>query len=158
MIRRPPRSTRTDTLLPYTTLFRSTAPVGKHATGPGFEAQLLGIGIAGAEIAREFRRRPLGVDAEHAGGGVLAEQCALRTAQYFDTIDIEHALGDVRRACEEQIVFDEADRALEAGIPRAGAEAAYADRSEAHTSELQTLMRLYYALFCLHQKRRIERQ
>src|SRR3546814_12546344 len=91
----------------------SDLPVGKHATGPGFEAQLLGIGIAGVEIAREFRRRPLGVDAEHAGGGVLAEQCALRTATYFDTIDLEHAIGAVRRACAEQIVFDEADRSEE---------------------------------------------
>src|SRR3546814_5314463 len=45
MIRRPPRSTRTDTLFPYTTLFRSVAPVALH----GLEQPLLGRGVAALE-------------------------------------------------------------------------------------------------------------
>src|SRR3546814_10366089 len=90
MIRRPPRSTRTDTLFPYTTLFRShqkactngadgqRRPLLGHPTYPGFSG--------------------------HAGGG----------------------LGDVQRHY----------------------------RSEEHTSELQSLMRISYAVFCLKKKKK----
>src|SRR3546814_16421640 len=96
MIRRPPRSTRTDTLFPYTTRFRS-----EH---PGRER----IGRAGD------RRR-------HDGGhaGELA-------------IDVgEPEPGD-----------DGSDRR----------HAQPGQRSEAHTSELQSLMRTSYAVFCLKKK------
>src|SRR3546814_5798512 len=47
MIRRPPRSTRTDTLFPYTTLFRSTAQILDPST-----VALLGLGEAGTALAR----------------------------------------------------------------------------------------------------------
>src|SRR3546814_16135726 len=85
MIRRPPRSTRTDTLFPYTTLFRS------HR-GPG---------EAAGERAR--RRRP-----------------------------------------HEHPVRREGRR----GLPDRGQ-----SRSEEHTSELQSLMRISYAVFCLKKKK-----
>src|SRR3546814_19862328 len=39
MIRRPPRSTRTDTLFPYTTLFRAKSPVSRREYGPGQHGQ-----------------------------------------------------------------------------------------------------------------------
>src|SRR3546814_7983164 len=92
MIRRPPRSTRTDTLLPYTTLFRS--PDRDAADQP-----------AAAERRRGFPRcQP----ADRQPGGA----------------------ADFRR------------RALE----QAG------DRSEEHTSELQSLIRISYAVFCLKKK------
>src|SRR3546814_1445223 len=78
MIRRPPRSTRTDTLFPYTTLFRSGD------------------------------RRPLGDIRVHDGPGFR----------------VDHAEAHARRPV----------------------------RSEEHTSELQSLMRISYAVFCLKKK------
>src|SRR3546814_2547714 len=96
MIRRPPRSTRTDTLFPYTTLFRAEAgarPVGH------------------AEVHR------------HANEGHLkVAEVGLER--------IELAVGRV-------------EQGRDAGIGR---------RSEEHTSELQSLMRISYAVFCLKKK------
>src|SRR3546814_4015137 len=86
MIRRPPRSTRTDTLFPYTTLFRSG-----------------------------------GGRAEHRNGG--AGRCGRQ-------------------------------RGRDAGIGRG----ARAERSEEHTSELQSLMRISYAVFCLKKKNKQKKQ
>src|SRR3546814_3471224 len=100
MIRRPPRSTRTDTLFPYTTLFRSGAFLppcrseeglyGKRQTPPPYGAR---YGISG------LRRR------NHVRGDELG----------FGT-----------QSCL---------------------------RSEEHTSELQSLMRISYAVFCLKKKK-----
>src|SRR3546814_1658678 len=84
MIRRPPRSTRTDTLFPYTTLFRSAR----------------GIGFATATMLAEAGSRVALVDLDAA------------------------ALGE-------------------------------AERSEEHTSELQSLMRISYAVFCLKKKKEL---
>src|SRR3546814_7600078 len=99
MIRRPPRSTRTDTLFPYTTLFRSL----EHL------------------FVRPFGR-------ERLPGAHLAE---LRAPV---------ALAGLREAGVE-----------EGGeLHREGRSAA---RSEEHTSELQSLMRISYAVFCLKKKK-----
>src|SRR3546814_1620509 len=89
MIRRPPRSTRTDTLFPYTTLFRSHAEIGGEAP------QRIGEG-----------RGPVLLDPEM--------------------------------------------RAPRKGIARDGQRR---ERSEEHTSELQSLMRISYAVFCLKKKK-----
>src|SRR3546814_4943442 len=105
MIRRPPRSTRTDTLFPYTTLFRSV-----H------------------------------VDVEHLGAA-------------FDLLP-----GNGHRL----VVAVLQDQLLE--LPGAGDVGAFADvdevafgrdlqRSEEHTSELQSLMRISYAVCCLKKKK-----
>src|SRR3546814_1887623 len=106
MIRRPPRSTRTDTLFPYTTLFRSAAAVG-----------------AGAHGDHPARLRHLVVDLAQRG---------------------RHLVG--QRAGDDHHV----------GLPRArpehDAEAVEVVRSEEHTSELQSLMRISYAVFCLKKK------
>src|SRR3546814_7415336 len=92
MIRRPPRSTRTDTLFPYTTLFRSRF-------------------------------------ADHAG---------------FEVLDPRDLLG---LALGAHVLVDDADAAkLGHGDGQAG-------RSEEHTSELQSLMRISYAVFCLKKKK-----
>src|SRR3546814_7616668 len=98
MIRRPPRSTRTDTLFPYTTLFRS--PQGPQ--GPAVEAVL-------------------GLDLEPL----------LR--QVVDHLLVRHV--DALR--------------LERGGFHEGSA-----RSEEHTSELQSLMRISYAVFCLKKKKK----
>src|SRR3546814_5984573 len=86
MIRRPPRSTRTDTLFPYTTLFRSAHP------------KVVAIGETGLD--------------------------------YFYAKD-DNAWQQARFAAHIQ---------------------AARTRSEEHTSELQSLMRISYAVFCLTKK------
>src|SRR3546814_6583226 len=95
MIRRPPRSTRTDTLCPYTTLFRS------------------------ARRDRDARRRA----------------CARTDAGRRITCRRDQG----RRG-------GAADRG-------AGADRGRSTRSEEHTSELQSLMRISYAVFCLKKKK-----
>src|SRR3546814_9244072 len=97
MLRRPPRSTRTDTLLPYTTLFRSQIP-----------APL----------------RPCG--ARRMGGHTRPQRG--------------------RRAVSEPTVYISRATAL-------ARVALYVTRSEEHTSELQSLMRISYAVFCLKKKK-----
>src|SRR3546814_2873355 len=98
MIRRPPRSTRTDTLFPYTTLFRSATPAS----------------------AARFRHR-------------LRQQQRLR--QRF-------ALRRRPRRSDLPLLLSVARRS--GPWPR----------SEEHTSELQSLMRISYAVFCLKKKTR----
>src|SRR3546814_5702039 len=90
MIRRPPRSTRTDTLFPYTTLFRSTEGDGNS--------------MRRGEIQEDF-----------AADRANSRESSLYQAQRY---------------------------------PREMAER----RSEEHTSELQSLMRISYAVFCLKKK------
>src|SRR3546814_3592425 len=99
MIRRPPRSTRTDTLFPYTTLFRSgyCHCIGRRQTPPAH--QHLGLRQGGA-------RHP-----GHTGTAFIVNRQSV-------------------------------DR-----LPAAA-------RSEEHTSELQSLMRISYAVFCLKKKKK----
>src|SRR3546814_4417091 len=117
MIRRPPRSTRTDTLVPDTTLFRST-PATRNA---------------GASNALAW------------AAGMQA-----RGAQANSSPDSIHAHRDMRRSCH---AVARAQAALPArrqdsrAPPRIG-------RSEEHTSELQSLMRISYAVFCLKKKKK----
>src|SRR3546814_4098983 len=101
MIRRPPRSTRTDTLFPYPTLFRSIAFFGDHRLD-----DLRGVGLGEAVLAQE-------------GVAVLVGACDDATARRLDAFDETHG------------------------------------RSEEHTSELQSLMRISYAVFCLKKKKHI---
>src|SRR3546814_4447407 len=91
MIRRPPRSTRTDTLFPYTTLFRSA-----------------GIALQRQHHAAEQRR---------------------------ERHDRQRVIADVDQLAQDQ-----------PWVP---------GRSEEHTSELQSLMRISYAVFCLKKKNRM---
>src|SRR3546814_19027604 len=91
MLRRPPRSTRTDTLFPYTTLFRS---------------------------GRALRPRPLGA------------AFAFQPSPHFCSVR-PYLLWCLRR------------QSLKPQL-----------RSEEHTSELQSLMRISYAVFCLKKKKR----
>src|SRR3546814_8340611 len=96
MIRRPPRSTRTDTLFPYTTLFRS-------GNGP-----------------------------ETAPAGPVSGH-------------FHHHMGAIARPGDQPFVpgFE----------PGQGGALQRETRSEEHTSELQSLMRISYAVFCLKKKK-----
>src|SRR3546814_2792454 len=125
MIRRPPRSTRTDTLFPYTTLFRSLVELVEH----GGQAE---VAARGLELL------------DYVGGG--AEQDAP------PRVDEGMANGGncVRLAgpalAEQQQVAAVLDPVVTGGE---GQEV----RSEEHTSELQSLMRISYAVFCLKKKK-----
>src|SRR3546814_8848929 len=99
MIRRPPRSTRTDTLFPYTTLFRS-------------------CGVVGA-----------------------------LSAFYPDSSEIH----DPR----QRMI---ASHRLIAKMPTIAIIRWHGSRSEEHTSELQSLMRISYAVFCLKKKKHTHRR
>src|SRR3546814_1716789 len=106
MLRRPPRSTRTDTLFPYTTLFRSAGAkiLGPFTVGAGAK-----IG-SNAVVTREV---PPGATAVGIPGRVIVKSSDEQEAK--------------RKAIAEK-------------------------RSEEHTSELQSLMRTSYAVFCLKKK------
>src|SRR3546814_7837363 len=103
MIRRLPRSTRTDTLFPYTTLFRSP----RGACGQG-------------EIALHHRASPV------AWNPLLEKRPVVEpeSRRLLCDVDIERGTG----------------------------------RSEEHTSELQSLMRISYAVFCLKKKKEQNKQ
>src|SRR3546814_4430569 len=103
MIRRPPRSTRTDTLFPYTTLFRSlqhcsTAPRVGHIAHPRPPATRTGSAVPAPAPEPPWR-------------------------------------SDSGFTCHPSLP------------------GAIAHRSEEHTSELQSLMRISYAVFCLKKKK-----
>src|SRR3546814_2881380 len=108
MIRRPPGSTRTDTLFPYTTLFRSLATAQSSF-------------VCQRRHCHEFGTHTIFI------GELIAAKHRADAAPltYYDRryIDISEAPGRP------------------------------ADRSEEHTSELQSLMRISYAVFCLKKKK-----
>src|SRR3546814_5789006 len=94
MLRRPPSSTRTDTLFPYTTLFRSGVAQPRRALAPDGD-----------------------LDLRHAGGRRAGTR----------------GIGEHVQEGEAAILHQ---------------------RSEEHTSELQSLMRISYAVFCLKKKKK----
>src|SRR3546814_9445206 len=104
MIRRPPRSTRTDTLFPYTTLFRS--PLNLRTISPVWRAQ-----------ARVFNREN------------YSNRLPRRLPWHLTTY-------------------------LAGSTHRIGLTTCEGSRSEEHTSELQSLMRNSYAVFCLKKKKK----
>src|SRR3546814_3182097 len=127
MIRRPPRSTRTAPLFPYTTLFRSL---------PG-NRDLAIVGNRRVIQMRFFTMFGVAVPVRR---------------------DIAPALATIARH-QHGTEFTDCDR-VTPGIEMHGKQTAFAagqrrrrvDRSEEHTSELQSLMRISYAVFCLKKK------
>src|SRR3546814_4199744 len=111
MIRRPPRSTRTDTLFPYTTLFRS------HLE----QRRLLADGFFGTQ-----------------------NQLA------------DHGVIELERVLElgERLVADLDVHQHVVRLVRLGDRIRQLTRSEEHTSELQSLMRISYAVFCLQKNKK----
>src|SRR3546814_8120763 len=118
MIRRPPRSTRTDTLFPYTTLFRSFA---------GFRVHY-----------------PL--NDKH----VKDELIAFQGASYFRALGKDQVYGESARG----LAIDTGELAGEEFPTFREFWLAWPRRSEEHTSELQSLMRISYAVFCLKKKQK----
>src|SRR3546814_3483231 len=112
MIRRPPRSTRTATLFPYTTLFRSA----EH----------------------EDARRPVD-DIEALQSPESADQNRRDTDDRQNALECAHAVLPIGAAARSTV-------AASRSCARSG-------RSEEHTSELQSLMRISYAVFCLKKKK-----
>src|SRR3546814_1754032 len=103
MIRQPPRSTRTDTLFPYTTLFRSALAFVAVGQEQGEPAEPVPLGLAGRQELVDHHLRAVGEITELGFPDVQG-----------------HRVGG---------------------------------RSEEHTSELQSLMRISYAVFCLKKKK-----
>src|SRR3546814_20442341 len=97
MIRTPPRSTRTDTLFPYTKLFRSTPT---QRSGDRASYRRIDIPFGGLRLVAHLDRpgklagRVSGTDVESAGDRVLAKVHALRAGQYLCRFDIDHATAD----------------------------------------------------------------
>src|SRR3546814_7144562 len=134
MIRRPPRSTRTDTLFPYTTLFRSW----EHG-----QFKPAGVGHG----------RRLALHTEIRGDSIcwiepqLAELAALEFLQWADAF--QHELNRLFYTGLNNAEFHFAR------YPAGHCYRKHMDqhRSEEHTSELQSLMRISYAVFCLTKKK-----
>src|SRR3546814_4435461 len=125
MIRRPPRSTRTNTLFPYTTLFRSR--IQKHRGARNIKGRYYGPFASAGSVGRTLN--------------ALQKLFLLRscTDSFFANRSRPCLLYQIKR-CSAPCVgrISEAD---------------YAElRSEEHTSELQSLMRISYAVFCLKTK------
>src|SRR3546814_9480598 len=120
MIRRPPRATRTDTLLPYTTLFRSEGAA--HAVD---RSAVLALQLLAAEPVHD---RDDGAAIRKA---TVASRIIKGFAVQFDGIGCRgtHGGGSFCRLKFHGLF-----------------------RSEEHTSELQSLMRISYAVFCLKKK------
>src|SRR3546814_3494447 len=109
MIRRPPRSTRTDTIFPYTTLFRSEERQEEHR-----EAAHQAVVELGQHVCRGHAGRRRGAAVPELG---------------------EREFPLVLATRPEGLLADQV-------------------RSEEHTSELQSLMRISYAVFCLKKKKK----
>src|SRR3546814_3312572 len=146
MIRRPPRSTRTDTLFPYTTLFRSPDHLRRRPAGAGRpEGRGQGLPAQGRLAGAAGRRDPhrvRGWFAGAAGGdpapavGPGAHAQRLRQPRPARPADRPR---DRDPAADGLGLLQQGDRQLA--------------RSEEHTSDLQSLLRNSYAVFCLKQKK-----
>src|SRR3546814_3176884 len=144
MIRRPPRSTRTDTLFPYTTLFRS---------------------IDGCEL-REDRKGPL--FRTIARGTKRLSETPLPQANAFAMVrrraaaaEIGTAIGNHSLRATGITTYLKNGGTLEPAATMANHSSTrttqlYDRRSEEHTSELQSLMRNSYAVFCLQKNQHMQ--
>src|SRR3546814_4686095 len=122
MIRLPPRSTRTDTLFPYTTLFRSGS-FAVHAQNADVSGMMMTAGVdAAGNLELQFTQIPLTLGVGETLADLLRHRNRPRIGK---AAIIKTGAGD-----------DVADKVK--------------IRSEEHTSELQSLMRTSYAVFGLN--------
>src|SRR3546814_8196663 len=138
MILRPPRSTRTDTLFPYTTLFRSPGGGGygeagerRGSYGARYDAPLLRT-----QVSARAAGNSEGPNGLRLGQNVRHEKFGEGTVLSFD--------GDGERTRIEVRYKSSGTKWLMLSFANL-----QASRSEEHTSELQSLMRISYAVFCL---------
>src|SRR3546814_7550886 len=140
MIRRPPRSTRTDTLFPYTTLFRSRCRIRPASVPPA-----RGQGRRGERfhsVPSAVRRRV---------GRSPRRRRGLRSSHRADWSPLRLRANRAPPLAPRPWLRPRRIRAPRAARRRWGAPPA---RSEEHTSELTSLMRISYAVFCLKNKQK----
>src|SRR3546814_10407264 len=149
MKRRPPRSTRTDTLFPYTTLFRSLLESGQHGIAGENLRQRQPLGRAGP-VDRVEGNAVAPESGEIGGDGVARQGPVATHAHYVGAVEarahrlvVEHQLL-VHLAGDAPLRGDVDEDHLPSGHQPG--------RSAEHTSELQSLMRISYAAFCLTNK------
>src|SRR3546814_4903370 len=141
MRRRPTGSTRTDTLFPYTTLFRS---VDRDARGPCFPGAIDIAFDPPGERPAGNRREQLGKPREERDVAVAEGR-----RHAFLLLDrVANARGEVELVGDRQRRLPEGRIVDRQHILRVGRDM----RSEEHTSELQSLMRISSAVFCLKKK------
>src|SRR3546814_4798825 len=127
MVRRPPRSTRTDTPFPYTTLFRSVRAlitILRHEERHAAARRLERSGI----VERRLRQAL----------GLVPVRGTCQPLAQLEEVRCHHALGQALLPAQVRIVRHVSEGTV---------------RSEEHTSELQSLMRISYAVFCLKKKK-----
>src|SRR3546814_2178339 len=152
MVRRPPRSTRTDTLFPYTTLFRSSIECRKQAT------LCRDADICRVVIQRlKPRLRPLVCSANFHSQSTLGNgrQHLVNRQDHRDRIRTPDALQSRKRKQRRihDTVRELSQPSVGVSAKRHNPEPRPTMRSEEHTSELQSLMRISYAVFCLKKKK-----
>src|SRR3546814_9350747 len=131
MIRRPPRSTRTDTLFPYTTLFRSVGTTAANGTST-ISARSARLNLhrpTTRNSARHGHSRTCG----HFGRGTIFAKAGGWTSCYKRRKHMAEGNYGTRHLMEEEM---------------------REKRSEEHTSEIQPLMRISNAVFCLKKKKK----
>src|SRR3546814_8204312 len=131
MLRRPTRSTRTDTLFPYTTLFRSIRVLGEHVSFIGHAAP---YNATAALLRIDLTYDPNGLpDRSRSARPWPLAHHDLKPLQFVGQGRDAHKIHRRRRGKLRKRPV----------------------RSEEHTSELQSLMRISYAVFCLKKKKHI---
>src|SRR3546814_9245565 len=131
MIRRPPRSNRTDTLFPYTTLFRSVDDARNALQGQSRPPRS-GAGLVARTLEAARARMP-----PNAGPAALMPK-----ADAWRIVEDDLSGAAIRALLEQHF----------AGMLANSPAGSCHFRSEEHTSELQSLMRISYAVFCLKKK------
>src|SRR3546814_6650862 len=172
MIRRPPRSTRTDTLFPYTTLFRSlivdvsrksTTELGLNRSEGGACDALLDAVVADEKIEDVF----LGITDGDQFRGQLQQMRPEHEGGVFETVTsgsraLSRYLQDPNAPFQDEGKWGYWVNQAVWGTSKSVGDTASYDvsgwgRSEEHTSELQSLMRISYAVFCLKKKKKNKR-
>src|SRR3546814_1650532 len=156
-IRRPPRTKRTDTIFPYTTLFRSEQ--GEETN----EAPFLCEGRAVRQRCREpcrARRRARPGNLQLAHDQRIPAGCTLLHHRPRQPRGLRQARrGDVRRTAEDPALRCRRAHSSTRGLRRRAfghCRDERRERSEEHTSELQSIMRISYAGICLKKKNTVD--
>src|SRR3546814_8653527 len=141
MIRRPPRSTRTDTLFPYTTLFRSEERFGLLV--PGNQRKIVGETIPANGAAQPRIAQPTHGCGSGAGGTIAGAAGTLAGTASPSGPALSRTWPRIGACDARSGEATSAPPTTQTGL----------SRSEEHTSALQSLMRIPYAAFALQNKK-----